>query len=278
MSRHTPLPLLFVCAFALVGCELFLATPKPIPSVRRSTTRAPVRERTLLILLPGRGSRMGDYVKGGFFRLAQDARLPLDVVAVDAHFGYYMRRKLLPRIHEDFVLPARKKGYRQVWILGISMGGLGALLYAQKHPRQVDGLILLAPYLGDKKLIRRIEEAGGVGAWKPTEPVKESDYQRRLWRWLKAYVKPSPGLPRLFIGWGRSDRFRRANALLATLVPTPQTFGVDGGHTYGPWRQLFKAILASAPFRQRVLPPPPPPTRPATKKRKPPLPRSRRRP
>ncbi|MFH2005337.1 MAG: alpha/beta fold hydrolase [bacterium] len=266
---------IIMAAVLLVGCELFLPTHKPIPCIRLSTTDRDVRERTLLVLLPGRGSRMGDYVEEGFFRLAREAKLPLDVVSVDAHFGYYMRRTLITRLTEDFVGPARQKGYRQIWILGISMGGLGALLYVQQHPKLVDGLILLAPFLGDQDLIDKIVASGGVAAWKPKEPVKKSDYQRQLWRWLKKYVDRQPGLPDIFIGWGRSDRFRKANALLAGLLPPTRQFQAPGGHTYGPWRQLFRRILAAPELRQRMIAPAgaprsaaPPPNAPARKKQR----------
>ena len=51
-------------------------------------------------------------------------------------------------------------GYENIWLLGISMGGLGTLLYASEYPEQVDGVVLLAPFLGDRSAIETIVATG----------------------------------------------------------------------------------------------------------------------
>ena len=68
----------------------------------------------------------------------------LDVIAADAHFGYYRARSVVDRLHEDLIAPVADR-YERVWLVGISMGGFGSALYAMEHPDVVDGVIMLAP-------------------------------------------------------------------------------------------------------------------------------------
>jgi pimeloyl-ACP methyl ester carboxylesterase len=70
---------------------------------------------------------------------------PVDLIAVDAHAGYYLRQTVLERLREDVVAPARAAGYEKARLVGISLGGLGAALYATDHADHLAGLILLLP-------------------------------------------------------------------------------------------------------------------------------------
>ena len=100
-------------------------------------------------------------------------------MAVDAHYGYYGRRTLRERLAQDVVLPARSR-YREVWLVGISMGGMGALSYVAQYPDHIARALLLAPYLGETE-------------W--------------MWRW----IRDQPAHPRLYLGYGSRDRFAAAN-------------------------------------------------------------------
>src|SRR5205814_411265 len=139
--------------------------------------------RRLLVLLPGRGDRAEDFASHGFVDAA--ARLPVDCVAVDATLGYYMKRTIVTRLLEDVIAPARQAGYRRVWLVGISMGGLGALATAQQHETDIEGILLLAPFLGDEEVIDEISARGRLARWTPSPAADGSDDYHRLWRWLK---------------------------------------------------------------------------------------------
>ena len=104
-----------------------------MPSI--SSAAAKGLGKTLLIMLPGRGDRASSFVTAGFVDIAD--RHQFDVLAVDAHFGYYAERILVERLHEDIIAPAKARGYENIWLLGISMGGLGALLYAAEYPNEI---------------------------------------------------------------------------------------------------------------------------------------------
>ena len=170
--------LLIACSAA---CSIIYSAPKPIPCAHYSAGQG---ARTLLVLLPGRADTAADFEKQGFVQIARDSGAPVELAAVDARFGYYISKTLGRRLAEDVIDPARARGYQSFWLSGISMGGLGALIYAEQHPGEVDGVLAIAPFLGDDDVIKEIEQAGGLDKWKATGNAKPGDYQRELWLWL----------------------------------------------------------------------------------------------
>jgi pimeloyl-ACP methyl ester carboxylesterase len=224
------------------ACVIFAPTPAPIRVLRA----APVPgARTLIVLLPGRGGAPEDFFHEGFQNIVDESGLGADIVAVDAHLGYYRKRTLMARIKEDVVEPARAAGYDRIVLVGISMGGLGAALYAKQHPQDVAAVVLIAPFLGDKPVLDEISAAGGIAKWKPQEPVPESDYQRDIWNWLRGYTDPKVPRPQLYLGFGTEDRFLRSHRLLAAALPPSRVFTAPGAHTWDPWRAVFRQILTS---------------------------------
>jgi pimeloyl-ACP methyl ester carboxylesterase len=234
------------CLVALVclagtGCAWMFRAPTPIATIRYPAADAGGSE--LLVLLPGRGDRARSFAEAGIVDLVRRERPSLDVVAVDATFGYYIHRNLPERVRTDVVEPARAHGYRSVWVAGISMGGLGAALFAEKNPGAVQGVLLLAPFLGDEPVIAEIEAAGGLRSWAPAATIEPDDYQHMLWRWLKGCTTAPASCPQILLGFGSSDRFVRAHRLLAAALPADHVVTVPGGHDWGPWRGLFTAFL-----------------------------------
>ena len=161
----------------------------------------------------------------------------------DATVGYYIHRNLPERLLADVIEPARTQGYRSMWLSGISMGGLGALLFAQRNPTAVSAVIVVAPFLGEEEVIDEIERAGGVAAWTPPAHLDPDDYQRSLWGWLKGCAEHRDSCPRIFLGFGAEDRFVRAQRLLAATLPADRVAVVAGRHTWEPWRQAYTALL-----------------------------------
>jgi pimeloyl-ACP methyl ester carboxylesterase len=224
------------------GCGLFFRAPTPIPSTSYAGEGA-VSSRDLLVLLPGRGDRAATFAAEGIVELARRNAPACDIVAADATTGYYIHRNLTQRLMADVFEPARARGYRSAFISGISMGGLGALLFAQFNPKAVTDVIVVAPFLGDEEVILEIERAGGVTAWKPPATIDADDYQRSLWRWLKGCAERPEACPRIFLGFGSEDKFVRAHRLLAAVLPPERVAVVAGGHDWPPWRQLYAALL-----------------------------------
>ncbi len=233
-------PSLLVAVFVMVlsACASIPPSQVPMPVVAEQPGK---RADTLLIMLPGRLGRAEGFRDEGFFDLARN--LGADLVAADAHFGYYRDRTLLERLHEDLILPAREQGYESIWLLGISMGGFGAKLYASEHPGMVDGLILLAPYPGGRGIVREIERAGGLDHW-PSGSNAGRDYERELWLWLKSATR-DPGAPVIYIGYGDGDRFASAARLLREQLPGERGFVTRGGHDWDTWRRLWEEMVTA---------------------------------
>ncbi|HET9210165.1 MAG TPA: alpha/beta fold hydrolase [Thermoanaerobaculia bacterium] len=232
----------FLCLFALLvlgGCVRLRPATVPLRTVSYPGNGRP---RTLVVLLPGRRDSPEDFGRERFPETAARAGARADMIAVDAHLAYYYNRTIVERLREDVIAPARRR-YDRIWLVGISIGGTGALLYAQQHPEDVSGLVLFAPYLGDGPLIREIAAAGGIRGWKPPEPLAADDFQRRAWVWLKGYENGQRGRPPLYLGWGRSDGFARANGMAAEVLPPGQVFTAPGGHGWKAWRSLWEQFV-----------------------------------
>ena len=58
--------------------------------------------------------------------MAQGRISGLDCVAVDATIGYYLDGSVANRLQREIIELARTLGYREIWLVGVSMGGLGA--------------------------------------------------------------------------------------------------------------------------------------------------------
>lgn len=232
---------MFLCCLFLSACA-YIQPPKDKLETL-SLVRGNQRADTLFILLPGMGSRAKDFVANGFMKELEQSGIQADAVLVDAYLGYYLNRTIIVRLHEDVVLPALERGYRHLWMVGISMGGFGTVLYVREHPQVLKGVILLAPFLGEDKIVREIKEAGGLLHWKPKVPPTEEHYQEMLWHWLKNYAAPDHSLPKLLLGFGEQDPFVQANSLLAGILPPDQVFILPGRHDWPTWNRLFALML-----------------------------------
>jgi pimeloyl-ACP methyl ester carboxylesterase len=209
------------------------------------------RARCLLVLLPGAGDSAEDFAQHGFVDELRRRPLAVDVLSANATMGYYFRGTLAERLDLDAVQPALARGYEHVWAVGISMGGLGSLLYSLRQPSRVDGLLLLAPYLGDTSLIREVRDAGGVAKWQapPAAEPNDKNYQRQLWRWLQALTSGAEKGPELYLGWGTEDRrVGEAAAVLAPALPPTHVSQAPGGHDWPAWLPLFARFLDDSDF------------------------------
>jgi len=194
----------------------------------------------LLVLLPGRSSAVEDYQRHGFISAAREAGLVAQIVAGDAHLGYYARRSFHVRLLEDVIRPARARGLSRPWMAGISLGGLGSIIMAREFPREVEGLIVIAPYLGPDDLAARIEKAGGLRHW---QPAPRADDFEMLWSWLKAYADAPGTRPPLLLAFGEGDRFGRAHRLLAEVLPPDRVLREPGGHDWPTWQRLWARLV-----------------------------------
>lgn len=231
----------------LTGCAFVRVTPTPMPMERFA---APAGDANMLVvMLPGRGDRPGAYAKNGFVAKVQECNPHADIICPDAHIGYYYNKSIVERLHEDVLAGARER-YEQIWFVGISLGGMGTAAYAGEHPQNVDGAILLAPYMGSAAVIEDVRAAGGVRSWthpEPDTPVQDSVSRfRQMWNWYRGVVTKPASAPELFVGYGEQDRFAEANAMVAKELPHDRALTIPGGHKWTTWKPLFAELAARA--------------------------------
>jgi pimeloyl-ACP methyl ester carboxylesterase len=193
-----------------------------------------------MVWLPGAFHSAQDFLAAGFAEAVQTRRAALDLLFVDMELEHVGDRSVLRRLRSDVVLPARAAGV-SIWLGGISLGGLFALDYAASHPDELDGLCLLAPYLGNRILASEIAHAPGLERWQPGE-LAESDEERRIWRYIKNRQTDSRPL---YLGYGQGDRFSQAHALLAATLPAESVNVIAGGHEWSTWVRLWENFLDS---------------------------------
>lgn len=248
--NHRLLPLFLAATLLTSACSLWRPVTVPIPTVRIAATCS-VRPDTLVVMLPGAASRPEEFESEGLVRAMRERGIAADVVLVDAHLGYYRNRTVIDRLRADVIAPALALGYRHVWLVGISLGGFGALIYTAEQPQGIDGIVAIAPYLGEPATLAAIRAQGGLQSWRvPPGPLDPEDIGTPLWRWLKPYADglAPAGHPPLYLGYGLSDRLRPGHDLLAAALPADHVFTAPGDHDYPAWRAVWAQALDAAPL------------------------------
>jgi pimeloyl-ACP methyl ester carboxylesterase len=229
-----------------------MKAPAPLRSIEYAQASTPAK--CLFVLLPGRGDRAETFLERGFIEALQTRSLSIDIRAADATFGYYMSGTFLDRLATDVIAPAKSRGYEEIWLVGPSMGGFGSLFYARGRTEDVTGVLAIAPYLGDRKVIREIAAAGGLENWQAPARVDEfnrDNFQGELWRWLQAATQGKEPAPLMFAGYGKADRLSAANTLLTAELPPQRVFLTEGGHEWPAWRRILESFLDSPDFAAR---------------------------
>jgi len=198
--------------------------------------------RHLVVLLPGRLTTPREMDREGFTELARQAFPGARIVRPDLHIGYYRNRTAIDRLHEDIILPAQRDGLSQVTLVGISMGGLGAMLYDLEKPGIADELILLSPFLGEAEVISEIDAAGDLKSWK-ADVQGERDFSRAIWKRIQARPSEKTPAAAIQLGCGTEDRLSPTSRLAERELPlSSEAVWMAGGHDWPTWRALFRKI------------------------------------
>jgi pimeloyl-ACP methyl ester carboxylesterase len=231
------------CVAVLCGA---CGAPTPLRPIR-SISYLPTEgvPTTAVLLMPGRRSRAPDFESSGFVSAVRNRNLNVELVAVDAHLGYYLEQRYqsLPDIvEEDVVQPLLARGRQRLWLVGTSLGAFGSVAYAKKHPECVAGILLMGAYLGEEAILEDIEHAGGLARWMPT-PGVGIDYETRTWDWFKGYLAREPR-PNLYLAYARRDPYARASVILTPALAGSRIL-VDeaGGHDFDTWTRLWGRFL-----------------------------------
>lgn len=228
-------------ALAVAGCAATGDPRAPLPTDRIAAPQSAAR---LVIVLPGRSDDLDALRRSGVAAAIQRVWPDADVELVALTLPYYRAGVAPQRLHDEVVQPARDRGYRAIWLVGASMGGMGALLYDASHAQSVDGLVLLAPYLGDDAIHEEIHAAGGLAHWSAgaPQPITADTWQHELWRHLQRARDPQAAR-RIWLGYGDRDRLRAAYPLLTELLPEQQVVTRSGGHAWTVWTEVLAQAL-----------------------------------
>ena len=199
-------------------------------------------DRVLLLLLPPIGGGGSHYETNGFIEAVREKGFEADLKILDVNPVLYFRGRIIELVKTELVDPAKASGYEKIILVGASLGGHGALLYIMQHPEDVDGVVVLAPFLGGGRVADAIEKAGGLRKWEDC-PALEWDYPCHMWKLLKACVSDPHNRSSIILGYGTEDGFAKQNSLLANELPPKNVFKVAGGHDWATWKHLWVEVL-----------------------------------
>jgi pimeloyl-ACP methyl ester carboxylesterase len=229
----------------LQACAPFRKVEGPIAKVNDEQSCGE-RAGQLIVMLPGLYDLPADFVDQGFVQAVRERQLDADITLLDAHVGYYNERQIVERLRSEVIAPARAQGYKRIWLVGISLGGLGSLLYTQAHPQDITGFYAMAPFLGDKTTVNDVAQQG-LALWQPGQPEPMG---KPAWQLAQAYLKGAHDLPQGYVGYGENDRFAQAHAMFATALPLGHRYVASGGHDWSAWKNLWAQFLDSGVLSQ----------------------------
>jgi hypothetical protein len=196
---------------------------------------------TLLILLPAAYQQPEDFIKYGFVQAVRERALDIDLIMAELSFSQAIDATAVHAIHNKLLQPAIAAGYQSIWLVGISIGGYAAMAYADNYPATLSGMLLLAPYPGNRITTAEIAAAGGLASWSATD-IAADDTERLNWRWLQTQANAATALE-LHLAYGEHDRFAPSYVMMAQSLPAVRVDHVSGGHSWPVWQQLWQNFL-----------------------------------
>ena len=239
MPQKYLLSLIFV--FLVSACAFETKVPLDLLTY---TSPEKNHDKQLVVLLRGFGNGNDYFEKLGWIDQLQNRHPSYDVIVPDLHYGYYREDSFIQRLNEDVIMPAKKKGYTSIWLLGISMGGLGTIMTSEKFSESITRIFLIAPYLGDGLIQKEIEKSGSLKKWN-MQSENQSAWQFKLWAHLKS-LSMRKKVP-VYLGYGVEDKMPGLNFLHSAL-PREQIVTVDGGHKDIAFTRIFEQMLNKGYF------------------------------
>lgn len=245
-SRLASLLFVLCIAAASTGCAYLRSAKAPMDK-RHFVQQGPSKARGVVVLLPGFGDGPDAFEERGFVAALQRGAPDYDIVAADAHFGYYRKRSLIKRLDTDVVGPLREAGYRELWLVGASMGGHGAVAYARAHPERIAGLLLFAPYVGPSEVVAEVQRAGGLCRYRaPARYVDDQEgFARANFGFLQARICERHDLA-VWLAVGDDDKLLAANRVIGETLEPARFLTLPGGHGWKVWTPAIERIAPRA--------------------------------
>jgi hypothetical protein len=246
---------LFLATTLLSACSIF--GPVPDRMGRQLVEGSQQDNEVLIIVLPGILSDALDMQKRGLPDAIHRGWPEPDILLADLTLNFYRKGLAVKRLHDEIVVPARQQGYSEIWLAGGSMGGLGTLMYEWQHPEELDGLVLISPYLGGDDVTEAIRQAGGLILWNSGERAKVMDsdnYDRLVWQMAQDWIGDETKLQRIWLMCGDEDELYPDVQMLGAILPEGRYFPGPGDHSWDYWIPNIEIVLrAVAESRQTRL-------------------------
>jgi len=215
---------------------------KRIPGRAADSRHAGDAGHICVLLLPGAYQSLEDFTRNGFEQALQvraaAGALSAELILAAPDPAHLTDRAWLSQLHDEIAAPERARS-RSLWLGGISLGAFRALRFAAEYPHLVDGLCLLAPYLGSRIVAAEVGGKEQLQDWQPGE-LSDEDDERRVWRYVRDLRPPRP---QVFLGLGTADRFADTQQLLARSLPEASCVRLPGGHDWPVWCRLWDNFL-----------------------------------
>jgi pimeloyl-ACP methyl ester carboxylesterase len=196
---------------------------------------------TRIVLLPGAYHALEEFIAAGFDQALRERELAVELTLAAPELAHLNDRGWLSQLRAEVIAPARARADGQLWLGGISLGGYMALRYAAEAADELDGLCLLAPYLGSRIIAAEIAAHANLASWQ-APVLADDDDDRRIWRFVQR-LPVMRSAPRIFLGYGRADRFADTQRLLTGALPAACSCVIPGGHDWPVWRALWDRFL-----------------------------------
>ena len=243
MKNYIKTVLLLIFLFTVTACSSSGDSSQPLQLRKISSSNY---TENLIVMFPGINSPGSDFIDYGFTDLYKQYYKNSDIILADTRFSYIKADNIAERIHADIIKPSIKAGYKKIWFIGISLGGLNILKYVKKFNNHINGIILIAPYLGETSSIKSLFESNSYLEWSKVH-AEETDKTIQLWRYLIDYTSSHDKAKQitLALAFGKKDRFNKTHELLAKILKEKNIYKNDGGHNWKAWKQLWEEILQS---------------------------------
>ncbi len=243
MTRALALSL--TLTLALSSCYFSRSPTRPVPALFASHG-AP--STCLVVFLPGLLDSPDSFLDHDMIRELRASGAPCDAVMVDLHYRYFFGGTAGDVLYEDVVYPAMARGYDEIWLVGTSLGAMGAVLFARDHGASITGMILLSPFLGIEPTRSEVVDAG-LRDWHPGHlpaAIDDASFTRFVWATLRGYVDDPGEMPPLWVGYAIGETQEPVARTLAAVLPDDRVATVEGRHDWAAWTQLFRVLVARA--------------------------------
>jgi pimeloyl-ACP methyl ester carboxylesterase len=132
-------------------------------------------------------------------------------------------------------------------------GGHGALLYATEYPKDVDAVVLFAPFVSGYPPTDLVEEPGGLKKWDEECFFTEWSYACNMWKAIKKYGSDPDHGQNIYLAYGTEDPFAKECGILGKFIPPENVYTTAGGHDWLTWEKLWITMFEDLKVRQRKL-------------------------